>query len=72
MLKDEIDELNRKVFEELILFTMYLLKNGNTPYSVPILISLQGNLMHQENMELCKKVNLIHQENTELYKKVLG
>ncbi|CAL5372610.1 unnamed protein product [Camellia sinensis] len=31
-----------------------------------------GNLIHQENVELYKKVNLIHQENMELYKKVYG
>lgn len=31
---------------------------------------LQGSLVHQENVELYKKVNLIRQENVELYKKV--
>lgn len=31
---------------------------------------MQGNLIHQENVELYKKVNLIRQENMELYKKV--
>lgn len=31
---------------------------------------LQGNLLHNENVELYKKVNLIRQENMELYKKV--
>lgn len=33
-------------------------------------ILLQGNLLHQENIELYKKVNLIHQENMEMNKKV--
>ncbi|PIA51926.1 hypothetical protein AQUCO_01000058v1 [Aquilegia coerulea] len=32
----------------------------------------KGNLIHQDNMELYKKVNLIRQENMELYKKVYG
>lgn len=32
---------------------------------------VQGNLIHQENVELYKKVNLTRQENMELYKKVL-
>lgn len=31
---------------------------------------LQGNLLHQENIELYKKVNLICQENMEMNKKV--
>lgn len=31
---------------------------------------MQGSIIHQENMELYKKVNLIRQENAELYKKV--
>ncbi|MBA0747291.1 hypothetical protein Gogos_004215, partial [Gossypium gossypioides] len=35
-------------------------------------VSLQGNIIHQENVELYKKVNLIRQENNELYKKVYG
>lgn len=33
---------------------------------------LQGNLLHQKNMELCKKLNQICQENMELKKKVSG
>ncbi|KAK0577209.1 hypothetical protein LWI29_029632 [Acer saccharum] len=33
---------------------------------------VKGNLIHQENVELYKKVNLIRQENMELYKKVYG
>lgn len=32
---------------------------------------MQGNLLHQENVELRKKVNLIHQENKDLRKKVV-
>lgn len=31
---------------------------------------LQGNMVHQENMELHKQINIVRQENTELYKKV--
>lgn len=31
---------------------------------------VQGSLIHQENVELYKKVNLIRQENIELYNKV--
>lgn len=34
-------------------------------------VCVQGNLIHQENVELYKKVNLTRQENMELYKKVL-
>lgn len=30
----------------------------------------QGNIIHQENVELYKKVNLMRKENMELYKKV--
>lgn len=33
-------------------------------------ISLQGNLLHHENIELYKKVNIIRQENTHLQKQV--
>ncbi|PWA94437.1 transcription factor, K-box [Artemisia annua] len=32
----------------------------------------KGNLIHQENVELCKTVNQIREENTELYNKVYG
>jgi MADS-box transcription factor, plant len=35
------------------------------------MVYLQGSLVHQENMELYKKINLIRQENAELHKKVL-
>lgn len=31
---------------------------------------MQGNIVHEENIELYKKVNLLRQENVELYKKV--
>lgn len=34
------------------------------------MILLQRNLIHQENVELCKKLNLIQQENMALYNKV--
>ncbi|KAJ0790769.1 putative transcription factor, K-box [Helianthus annuus] len=30
----------------------------------------KGNIIHHENVELCKKVNHIREENTELYKQV--
>lgn len=33
-----------------------------------LILLLQGNLIHQENIELYKKVNLIRQEYTELQK----
>lgn len=33
---------------------------------------LQGTIIHQENVELYKKVNLVRQENVELHKKVLN
>ncbi|KAG9129771.1 hypothetical protein Leryth_015464 [Lithospermum erythrorhizon] len=36
------------------------------------LYGLNGSIIHQENLELCKKVNLIRQENSELYKKAYG
>lgn len=35
-----------------------------------ILFSPQGRLIHQENLELYKKINMIRQENMELYKEV--
>lgn len=38
---------------------------------MPLLTSMQGNLICQENKELYKKVNLIRQENIEMQKKVL-
>ncbi|KAB2617288.1 MADS-box transcription factor 23-like [Pyrus ussuriensis x Pyrus communis] len=41
----------------------------HNPISNIILIVLNNNLIHQENVELYKKVNLIHQENVELSKK---
>ncbi|CAI0548418.1 unnamed protein product [Linum tenue] len=33
-------------------------------------VLLQGNLIHQENVELYKKVTLLRKENVELHKKV--
>lgn len=35
-----------------------------------MLFSPQGRLIHQENLELYKKINMIRQENMELYKEV--
>lgn len=33
-------------------------------------MSLQGSLVHQENMELYRNINIMCQENTELHRKV--
>ncbi|KAK6241263.1 hypothetical protein SCA6_006652 [Theobroma cacao] len=57
ILTDEIKELNHKIF---IYFLVEQLS----------FVELQGHLIHQENLELYKKVDLIRQENTELQKKV--
>lgn len=69
---DEIKELNRKVplknWTQLLWLSFnyhFMLSNWHP------LSSLQGNLIHQENLELYKKVNLINEENKELQKKVL-
>ncbi|CAA3015347.1 MADS-box transcription factor 23 isoform X1 [Olea europaea subsp. europaea] len=35
-------------------------------------LNLKGNLIHQENVDLYKKVKFIQQENMELHKKVYG
>lgn len=48
-------------------YLLCLIMHKATSFS---LISLQGGIIHQENIELYKKVNLVHQENTELHKKV--
>nr|KAJ0191751.1 hypothetical protein LSAT_V11C800416790 [Lactuca sativa] len=32
----------------------------------------KGNLIHHENVELCKKVTQIREENSELYNKIYG
>ena len=65
ILMDEIQDLNRKVSPETkYLFSLFFIN------LIFFLYVLQGNLIHQENVELYKKVNLIRQENTELKKKV--
>lgn len=73
----EIQELSKKVnpsnkdywfsnlSKNLILLELLVFKELN------IGVLVQGNLIHQENVELYKKVNLIRQENMDLYKKVL-
>ncbi|KAL4293330.1 hypothetical protein HN51_043812 [Arachis hypogaea] len=33
---------------------------------------MQGNIIHQKNLELFKKVNLTQEENTQLCRKVYG
>lgn len=43
---------------------------GERSYSLFGSATVQGNLIHQENIELHKKINIIRQENIELYKKV--
>lgn len=64
MLTREIQELSQKVTTSY----MYIY--------IAILILrvfglwVQRNLIHQENVELSRKVQRIHQENVELYKKV--
>ncbi|KAK9110779.1 hypothetical protein Sjap_018839 [Stephania japonica] len=56
---------------EISLRGVRMKKVQNLPHMQSIL-EMQGILIHQENMELYKKVNLIRQENMELYKKVYG
>lgn len=66
LLMDEIKELNQKVSLETENYWFY-----NFILIEYFFYFLQGNLIHQENIELYKKVNLIRQENVELKKKVL-
>lgn len=72
ILTDEIQELSQKVFPKdfFVLSNKSFLKNHYAYHAYLLLFLLQGNLIHQENIELYKKVNLIRQENMELYKKV--
>ncbi|XP_020110743.1 MADS-box transcription factor 23-like isoform X1 [Ananas comosus] len=68
LLIDEIQELNRKVVQHRRL--LFYVKCDACQSANLAMVSLQGSLIHQENIELYKKVNLIRQENMELYKKV--
>lgn len=53
------------------MFTSVTVKvNSNTFPNT--LILFQGNVFHQENVELYKKVDLMRKENLELQKKVLS
>ena len=67
LLMDDVQELNRKVSLETKKMTGFTVFQSLNVF----FYFLQGNLIHQENMELYKKVNLIRQENNELKKKVL-
>ena len=63
---EEIHELNHKVLQHLSAWNVW-----NISTNWLLMVYLQGSLVHQENMELYKKINLIRQENAELHKKVL-
>lgn len=65
LLINEIQELNQKVGQPTV--SMILIVFDVMQF---LLFSLQGNLIHQENMELYGKINIMHQENIELHKKV--
>ncbi|PSS19680.1 MADS-box transcription factor [Actinidia chinensis var. chinensis] len=64
ILIDEIQELNQKVDSDYLATHRDLFSQFFT--------STNGSLIHQENVELYKKVNLISQENGELNKKAFG
>ena len=75
----EIQELSQKVtMRYAITHNIFLTHiNLNSPkiicynfHFVIFLMVVQRNLIHQENLELSRKVQRIHQENVELYKKV--
>jgi len=66
---DEIHELNRKVGQH---FDISLKPADCFNKLTGLMVYLQGSLVHQENMELYKKLNLIQQENVELYNKVFN
>ncbi|XP_064973105.1 MADS-box transcription factor 27-like isoform X3 [Musa acuminata AAA Group] len=65
LLINEIQELNQKVRQPTV--SMILIVFEVMQF---LLFSLQGSLIHQENMELYRKINIMHQENRELHKKV--
>lgn len=69
IMTDEMKELNQKVhFRKHLDFHLFI--RSNHKFNDCLLISLQGSLIHQENIELRKKLDLICQENTELRRKV--
>ncbi|XP_033133098.1 agamous-like MADS-box protein AGL21 isoform X1 [Brassica rapa] len=78
MMNHEIQELSQKVtMRYAITHNIFLTHiNLNSPkiicynfHFVIFLMVVQRNLIHQENLELSRKVQRIHQENVELYKK---
>lgn len=72
LLRDEIKELNEKVLFIKTLHVQYLFLHQSHEVRIKWLILFQGNLIHQENIELQKKANLVNQENAKLQKKVLA
>ncbi|KAK6945854.1 Transcription factor, K-box, partial [Dillenia turbinata] len=63
ILTNEIEELNRKVLPtKLSVHTSYL----------AIFAIIPGSIIHQENLELCKRISIIRQENMELQMKIYG
>lgn len=53
--------------EPLRQWPLILLSHFSNSSSLTLLFLFQGNLIHQENVELYKQVNLIWQENMEMY-----
>ncbi|KAL3814364.1 hypothetical protein ACJIZ3_015632 [Penstemon smallii] len=72
ILTNEIKELNQKVLLKNKLHVLILYACSDLNDGITSSILLQGNLIHQENIEMYQKVNLLHQENAELRKKVYG
>lgn len=72
ILTDEIKELNHKVLLETQLDISILVHYSCLNLGMTSSNLLQGNLMHQENIELYKKVSLVSQENAGLQTKVLA
>ncbi|KAL9321346.1 hypothetical protein ACSQ67_013185 [Phaseolus vulgaris] len=72
ILTSEIKELRQKVFKSLVLFLPILTKIFPKNSDQLSLTPLQGNLIHQDNVELYQKMDQIQKENAELQKKVYG
>jgi len=70
ILTSEIKELRQKVFKSLVLFLPILTKIFPKNSDQLSLTPLQGNLIHQDNVELYQKMDQIQKENAELQKKV--
>lgn len=70
LLIDEIQELNQKVFPITIDIYCTIDLTSIPVANFFLILFFQGNLIHEENMDLYKKVNFLRQENTELHKKV--